>query len=120
MGGYDCVALLQALVGVAEDPEDANALQAINTMRSAAGLAKIDFCELPDAMAGAGAGAGAGAVAETMLVPHVGLDAVAMQPEFGSYDQVCMGGTYDRLHIGHKLLAGRNPPLSNQESAREH
>lgn len=76
-------------------------------MRSEAGLADIDFCEMT-VSAGLGGtnavAAAAATAASALVVPHCGLGAVTMQPEFGLYSEVCMGGTYDRLHVGHKLL----------------
>lgn len=95
---------IEALVGAAEDPEEANALLAINSLRSEQGLGLLDFCPfsgdvdvatttLPDADA-------------WPVVPHIGLDGAAemVDPELRPHAEVCMGGTYDRLHVGHKLL----------------
>lgn len=95
---------LEALVGSPFDPNDVSTLAKINGCRAAAGLGALAMCEVAVGVStSAGATAGGG-IAE-------GMEGNANLP---MYSEVCMGGTYDRMHIGHKLLLSHAALVSDK------
>jgi len=79
--------------------EETAALTELNDRRSQLGLAPVALCALPQACRSSdGPSGGGGAVLGTAASEDA--DAAPI----GAHDSVCVGGTFDRLHAGHKVL----------------
>ena len=78
--------------------EETAALTELNDRRSQLGLAPVALCALPQACRSSDGPSGGGAVLGTAASEDA--DAAPI----GAHDSVCVGGTFDRLHAGHKVL----------------
>ena len=90
-GGGDDLEALLAL------EEETAALSELNHRRSQLGLAPVGMCALPQACRSSDGPSAAAAV------PSAASEDTAATP-IGAHGSVCVGGTFDRLHAGHKVL----------------